>query len=303
MEALVNQLTSTLIIVTHILNIPGLLRPEYYQTYTNYLIRFLDEYKKHGISFTSISTGNEPNYIPEYPLNLSSMTWTSSSTIKWVSENLGPSLAKSQHKTEIYGFDDQRTFLPYQMQMIFDNEDVEKYITAIGIHWYRDNLTSPYVLDKTHYLYPDKSLWITEACLGALFKMPLWEGSCVKYFFSSGASPSDQPKVRLGSWQRAEYYISKMIEVHLDTGIRDFRNYVMCFSRTSIIGSLAGSTGTSLWIQTEGQIGSVTLWTLQSSSTRKKTNFCWIRCSSLSFIFPDSCHETLSEFSYRAIRG
>lgn len=39
----------------------GTIIRRYYQTYATYFLKFLDEYKKEGIRFWAITTGNEPN--------------------------------------------------------------------------------------------------------------------------------------------------------------------------------------------------------------------------------------------------
>lgn len=81
--------------------------------------RFLDEYKKHGIKFWAISTGNEPanGVIPiEYFNSLGWWPWT---LADWIANYFGPQLRNSSHSdTLLLTFDDQRSFLPFVVDLV-----------------------------------------------------------------------------------------------------------------------------------------------------------------------------------------
>ena len=145
----------------------GFLKTEFYQLYADYLLRFLDEYKKHDIDMWAISTGNEPSnaYLPF--LHISSMGWNPEELGNWISNNFGPSLATSQHnQTMILTLDDQRFNLPWYVEKLFKNKLAEKYVSGIAVHWYWDMAVPPSVLDDTHNDFPDKFILMTEACEG-----------------------------------------------------------------------------------------------------------------------------------------
>lgn len=137
-----------------------------YQTFANYIVKFLDAYEEHNISFWAISTGNEPDdqVVPK----MNSMIWTPNTAGKWVSENLGPTLAASIHNdTKILLIDSQRFFVPWYLTDIFSQHpNARNYSGGIAIHWYMDDYVSPKVLDETLQLYPDLFLLMTEASLG-----------------------------------------------------------------------------------------------------------------------------------------
>ncbi|XP_053995607.1 lysosomal acid glucosylceramidase-like [Hylaeus anthracinus] len=171
----------------------GSLKNKYYQTYADYILKFLDEYKKNGLDIWAVSTGNEPinALIPLDPL--SSMGWTPNTVGKWVANNLGPTLNQSQHDTLIFALDDQSIFLPWYVDQIARNEKANNYIAGIASHWYADvtiPLTLDTALDATHRTFPDKFLLMTEACVGSLEIRP----------------------VNLGAWDRGERYISSIID-------------------------------------------------------------------------------------------
>lgn len=167
------------------------LKPQYYQLFADYILKFMDEYKKNGIDIWAVSTGNEPidAYVPALTIN--DMGWTPDSVATWVAENLGPTLARSSHNgTKIICLDDQRIEVPLVVQLIFKNEKAKKYIDGIGIHIYSDSFAPPELLDQTHFDYPDKFILMTEASLGA----------------------ESITKVSLGSWERGQMYMDSILQ-------------------------------------------------------------------------------------------
>ncbi|GLV40112.1 Glucocerebrosidase 1a [Carabus blaptoides fortunei] len=170
----------------------GFLKPEYYQTWANYHVKFLEGYENEGIKFWGLTTGNEPTtaYVPFVKLN--SLAWTPFSQRQWIAENLGPTIRKSKYKDiKIMVLDDQRFCLPWWLVAVFANADAKKYIDGIALHWYWDSFFPASVLDCTHEQFPEKFMLNTEACIGD------------KPF---------QKKVDLGSWARGEMYAYDIIE-------------------------------------------------------------------------------------------
>ena len=141
---------------------------KYYQTYANYLIKFLEEYKKNGLEIWAITTGNEPftTLIPFARIN--KMYWSAKTASKWVLQNLGPTLEKSKcNDTIILMLDDQRAALPlYVIDFKIDNEEALDYIKGLALHWYTDDFVPPTALVVTRALIPDKFFLMTEACTG-----------------------------------------------------------------------------------------------------------------------------------------
>ncbi|XP_044739379.1 lysosomal acid glucosylceramidase-like [Chrysoperla carnea] len=182
----------------------GFLKDELYQTWANYHKKFLDMYKEKGIDFWAITTGNEPvnGLLPVQVFN--SMGWTPGTVSKWIAENLGPIINESQHSNvKIFALDDQRYFLPWWIDIVFESTLTKDYVSGIGVHWYGDGYTPISLLDSTNEKYPDKLLLYTEACIGSHF----WE-----------------KKVDLGSWSRGETYLQSIIETvnHWVTGWIDW---------------------------------------------------------------------------------
>lgn len=113
----------------------GFLKNEYYQLYTDYLLKFMKEYHKHGLIISAITTGNEPfnTNIPSDPIN--SMGWTPSTMATWVAKHLGPTLASSEFRhSDIVALDDQRIYLPWYVDQVFDNKKAKRYIKGTAVH-------------------------------------------------------------------------------------------------------------------------------------------------------------------------
>nr|XP_034195792.1 lysosomal acid glucosylceramidase-like [Osmia lignaria] len=168
----------------------GFLKEEYYQSYADYLVKFLDAYKENGLKMWAISTGNEPlfEYLPSDAIGI--LGWTPKGVGTWVANNLGPTLAASQHDTKILTLDDNRKDLSWFVPQMFENEKAKDYVSGVAVHWYSDHITPPSVLDLAHNSFPDKFILMTEACEG-------------------NGSPQN---VILGSWERGQKYMLSIIE-------------------------------------------------------------------------------------------
>ena len=70
----------------------GYLLPEYYSTWANYFIKFLDHYKEHEVEFWGLTAQNEPwnGLVPNFPFN--AMGWNASMQREWIINHLGPRL-------------------------------------------------------------------------------------------------------------------------------------------------------------------------------------------------------------------
>ncbi|XP_076293926.1 lysosomal acid glucosylceramidase-like isoform X2 [Lasioglossum baleicum] len=149
----------------------GYLKEEYYQVWANYLAKFADAYKAHGLEMWAITTGNEPTIA--FHINTSNvitMGWTPDTMAEWVGVNLGPTLAKSKSKrTRILVLDDDRDVLPEWIEPMYNNSQSSQYCIGTAVHWYFDNLANITVLDETHNVDPNKLIIMTEASAGPTY--------------------------------------------------------------------------------------------------------------------------------------
>lgn len=172
------------------------LKAEYYQTWADYHIKYLQLMKDAGLDYWAISTGNEPmnTVIGFLFVRFMSLGWTAPSQGKWVGENLGPTLRNSSFKdVKLFAGDDQRYTFPWWFcQMNQGHPNATAYLDGLAVHWYWDGVTPAGLLDQAAQTYPDKLVFNTEASLGD------------KPFQTHGPI--------LGSWDRAESYITYILQ-------------------------------------------------------------------------------------------
>ncbi|XP_044265545.1 putative glucosylceramidase 4 [Tribolium madens] len=204
----------------------GFIRRALYQTWANYYVRFLDEYRQRGVNFWGITTGNEPADVLNPFDQLEVVGWPSWLIGDWILNNLGPTIRGSIYSNlTIMILDDQRVFLPWYVVRALYNNRTRQYIDGIAVHWYLDLYSSPDLLDETQRLFPEKFILGTEASI-----MP---------------APYETP-VLLGSWTRGEEYSSDIIAdmQHWVTGWVDWNmalnpdggpNYIRNFVDSTII--------------------------------------------------------------------
>uniref|UniRef100_A0A1I7YYR4 Glucosylceramidase n=1 Tax=Steinernema glaseri TaxID=37863 RepID=A0A1I7YYR4_9BILA len=177
----------------------GELDGKYYTTWAQYLIRFLEEYRKSGINFWGMTVQNEPSsgLDPDYAWQ--TMYLSAEMERDFVKQILGPMLRNSSAGKDItlMCMDDQRFLLPTWADTVFADPDASQYIAGVAVHWYEDYITPSHNLLWTHERHPDKFILATEACNGYL---PLMHGPI------------------LGDWSRADAYAHDIIQ--------DLNNYV-----------------------------------------------------------------------------
>ncbi|PSN49705.1 hypothetical protein C0J52_05333 [Blattella germanica] len=140
------------------------LKDEYYPTYAEYIMKFLNSYKKEGISIWGLTPQNEPKnglYGGLYPVNLG---WTPWEQGEWIRNNLGPMLhCNGFDDIKIIIYDGQRDIITLWTSIVSHHfiskpvrigrwENLELYINSIadimnnwGSGWLDWNL----VLDET----------------------------------------------------------------------------------------------------------------------------------------------------------
>lgn len=152
----------------------GALKPEHFQTFANYFVKYLEAYRADGIEFWAVTPENEPmgNDGSWESLNL-----PPEDEARFIGQNLGPTLEENGFgEVKILGFD-QNTFEagPY-VEAIYGDDAARQYTDGMALHWYGSTVSCfPEVLDSLHNLYPDKCLLHTEGCIDNL-GCDAWEG-------------------------------------------------------------------------------------------------------------------------------
>lgn len=138
----------------------GKLLPQYMQTWADYYVKFLDEYKKQGIDIWGLSVQNEPMAVQTWE----SCIYTAEDERDFVKKYLGPTIKKSAFKdTKIIIWDHNRGLMQQRAKVVYDDPEASQYVWGMGFHWYTgdhfDNVRQ--VADA----YPDKKLLFTEGCV------------------------------------------------------------------------------------------------------------------------------------------
>ncbi|MCF7925008.1 MAG: glucosylceramidase [Candidatus Izimaplasma sp.] len=167
------------------MNHGGKLRPEYYQTWANYFVKFIDHYKKAGKQIFAVTVQNEPAAKQIWD----SCLYTKEEERDFVKDYLGPTLKKAYPNINIIIWDHNRDIIVERADAVLSDKKARDFVWGTGVHWYVSEAFEN--LGKVHELHPDKHILFTEGCI---------EGG-----------------VHLGQWHTGERYARNMIG--------DFNNY------------------------------------------------------------------------------
>ncbi|MFZ0872228.1 MAG: glycoside hydrolase family 30 beta sandwich domain-containing protein, partial [Rhodanobacter sp.] len=142
----------------------GELLEKFESTYADYLVKYVDTYRKYGIPIFALTVQNEPGFIP---LTYPSMDLPLSTRARIIAQYLGPALASRKPRTLILDWD-HNWDEPEQPLSMLANPDVARYIDGVAWHCYQG---SPYTQGQVHRAFPKKDTYITECSGGD------WESS------------------------------------------------------------------------------------------------------------------------------
>jgi len=132
----------------------GSLKPEYYDVYARYFIKYLQAMKKEGIPIDAITIQNEPLNANNTP----SLRMSAQEQGEFIKKHLGPQLEKAGLKTKIVLFDHNLDRPDYALTILSDPE-ASKYVDGSGFHHYGGDMSA---MTLVHNAYPDKHLYFTE---------------------------------------------------------------------------------------------------------------------------------------------
>ncbi|WP_239256276.1 discoidin domain-containing protein [Listeria ilorinensis] len=119
-------------------------KPEYYDAYAKYLVKYLKAYNAYGIPIFNLSLNNETQNNPPWESGF----WSTDATIEFIANHLGPLMEKEAPETELVIWDwvksDNRLFfrdgfLGYN-RTVLSNQAASKYIDGVAFHWYEVNV-------------------------------------------------------------------------------------------------------------------------------------------------------------------
>lgn len=136
----------------------GSLKPEYYQSYARYFVKYIKAMKEQGITIDAITIQNEPLH----PGNVPSMYMKATDQAKFIKTALGPVFKAEGIKTKIILYDHNADKPEYPIS-ILDDPEAKKYVDGSAFHLYGGTIDA---LSKVHDAHPDKHLYFTEQWVG-----------------------------------------------------------------------------------------------------------------------------------------
>ncbi len=142
----------------------GKLKPEYYQSWANYYVKFISAYQKEGIPVWGLTIQNEP---------MAKQTWescvyTAEEERDFLKNFLGPTLKKGGlADKKIVFWDHNRDLLYGRASTMLSDPEAAKYVWGVGFHWYEDWSGGEQVYDnvkRVREAFPGKKILLTEAC-------------------------------------------------------------------------------------------------------------------------------------------
>lgn len=134
--------------------IGGSLKPENYEVYAAYFVKYIQQMKEQGIKIDAITPQNEPLH----PGNNPSMLMLPEQQANFIANHLGPAFQKADIDTKIIIYDHNADKPEYPLSVLSDPE-ARKFISGSAFHLYAGDISA---LSKVHQAYPDKDLYFTE---------------------------------------------------------------------------------------------------------------------------------------------
>ncbi|TRX16699.1 glycoside hydrolase family 30 protein [Flavobacterium franklandianum] len=155
----------------------GKLLPEFYQSWANYYVKFINSYQKEGIPVWGLTIQNEPMAVQKWE----SCIYTAEEERDFLKNYLGPTLKKAGlGDKKITIWDHNRDLMSQRASTILDDPETSKYVWGIGFHWYENWSGGEMMFEnvgKVHEMYPNKNLLFTEGCVEKFdaLKYQLWK--------------------------------------------------------------------------------------------------------------------------------
>jgi len=132
----------------------GHLKPECYEAYANYLVKYVEAMKAEGISLDTITVENEPLN----PKNTPSMVVFAPEEDTFIAKHLGPAFEKAGLATKVLLYDHNPDVSSYPSS-ILANAEASRYVDGTAFHLYGGDVSN---LTSLHDEYPNKNLYMTE---------------------------------------------------------------------------------------------------------------------------------------------
>ncbi|MGG4555435.1 glycoside hydrolase family 30 protein [Paenibacillus humicus] len=141
----------------------GKLKAEHYQTFADYLKKFVQAYQNEGIPIYAITVQNEPLHETNtYP----TMKMSEQDQVGAIGDFIGPTFRNAGLNTKIITFDHNYLDWNYPNKVITDLKNAGKghFVSGSVFHHYDSGDGSQ--MTSLHNAHPDKDIWFTEGGFG-----------------------------------------------------------------------------------------------------------------------------------------
>jgi glucosylceramidase len=132
----------------------GSLKKEFYGTYAQYFMKYIQGMAEEGILMDAITIQNEP----ENPNNTPSMLMTALEQADFIKNHLGPAFKQAGISTKIILFDHNCDNPNYPIS-ILNNDSARQFVDGSAFHMYLGEIKA---LGEVHDAHPDKNIYFTE---------------------------------------------------------------------------------------------------------------------------------------------
>ena len=147
----------------------GDLKPQFVQTYADYIVRYLEAYQAEGVDIWGLTPVNEPHGNSG---QWESMHFTPESQNDFIKNHLGPTLeARDFGNTKLLIYDQNRDGIEDWTDVIFGDPETAPFVHGVAVHWYESTYkVYEEVLDRVHEKFPEFSIIHTEGTIDDLGK-------------------------------------------------------------------------------------------------------------------------------------
>ena len=143
----------------------GKLRPEFYQSWANYFVKFIKGYESLGVPIWGLTVQNEPMATQRWE----SCIYTAEEERDFIKKNLGPALQKNGLAGKrLIAWDHNRDLIYQRANTILSDPAAAKYVWGIGYHWYETWTGAGMNFQNVKLVaeaFPNKNLVFTEGCI------------------------------------------------------------------------------------------------------------------------------------------
>jgi glucosylceramidase len=140
-------------------SIGGSLLPQYYSTYAQYFVKYIQQMKAKGITIDAITIQNEPQHGGNNP----SMLMSALQQADFIKTHLGPAFQSANISTKIIVWDHNCDNPNYPITVMNDAA-AKAFIDGAAFHLYGGEVSA---MSTVHNAHPDKNLYFTEQWTGA----------------------------------------------------------------------------------------------------------------------------------------